>query len=83
MLEVTEKRWLVALTPLATALSLALAYGASAGSSAPNPCPGNYVLRATAEEDRSVDVDLNGNGLVCVYQGSKADVAPFKDDRVK
>lgn len=74
-----RKRWL----GMALAATIALSVGAPVGSGAPNPCPGNYAPRAVAPEDQSVDVDLNGNGLVCAYQGSKADVAPFKDDRVR
>jgi hypothetical protein len=83
LIGISQKRWMGVLANVVAAATLVMAYDVSAGRGAPNPCPGNYVLRATAPEEQSVSVDLNGNGLVCAYQGAKTDVAPFKDDRVK
>jgi hypothetical protein len=70
---------------LAAAATLALALGASAGSGAFNPCPGNYDPVTYAAEDKSPDyleADVNGNFTVCVYQGSNPKFAPVRDDRL-
>jgi len=73
------------LATLVAALTLTLAFGASLGSGAPNPCPGNYDPVSFAPEDQVPDyvqADVNANFLVCVYQGSKKNAEPVQDDRV-
>jgi hypothetical protein len=85
MKEAGVSRTAQALASLVTALIFALALGASVGSGAPSPCPGNYDPVSYAAEDQSPDyvqADTNGNLIVCVYQGSNPNAEPVRDDRL-
>ena len=70
---------------LVAAATFALAVAAPVGSGAPNPCPGNYSVHVNAPEDQNPDylaADVNGNGIVCVYDGLSKKADPVRDDRV-